>query len=95
MEKVEVFPWWNECLTNPFGTLLLFQQPQRPKLAAPSVGHLGMIPRLIDFSGSACFPEDSSPGKRVAPSEVAYDERVYGQALEKKKKKLPTSTWLS
>lgn len=59
----------NECLTNLFGTLLLFQQSQRPKLAAPSVGHLGMIPHLIKFSGRVCFPGDSPPGKRVALSE--------------------------
>lgn len=85
----------NDCLTNPFGTLLLFQQSQRPKLTTPSVGHLGIIPHLIKFLGSVCFPEDSPPGKRVALSELAYWECVYGQALEKKKKKLPTSTWLT
>jgi len=61
----------NECLTNPFETLLVFQQSQRPKLAAPSVARLGMIPHLIKFSGSVCFPEESSPGKRVALSEAA------------------------
>lgn len=85
----------NEFLTNPFGTLLLFQESQRPKLAAPSVSHFGMVPHLIKFSGKVCFPEDSSPGRSVALSEGAYCDCVYGQALEKKKKTLPTSTWLS
>lgn len=53
----------NECSTNLFGTLVLFQQSKRPKLPAPSVGHFGLIEHLLKFSGSACFLEDSPPGK--------------------------------
>lgn len=74
----------NEGLTNPFATLLVFQESQRPELAAPSVWHLAMMPHLRKFSGSVCFPEDSLSGKRVSVSEVAFCEGVCGQALEEK-----------
>lgn len=84
----------NECLANPFGTLLLFQQSQRHQLAAPSVGHLGMIPHLIKFSGSVCFPEDSSPGQRVALSEAAYCVCMVKHLKRRKRNCLPVPGFL-